>query len=105
MTVKKQYNSFQELLESSDLPVLVDFNATWCGPCKMMGPVLDQVSAFLKNRLLIVKIDTDKYPGLASRYHIHSLPTLILFKNGQPVERMEGILQAKPLIQHLQTFL
>ncbi|ACK72630.1 thioredoxin [Gloeothece citriformis PCC 7424] len=105
MTVKKQYTSFQDLLESSKIPVLVDFNATWCGPCQVMTPILDQVGAFLKNRLLVIKIDTDKYPGLASQYHIHSLPTLILFKNGQPVERFEGVIQAHPLIQHLQTLL
>lgn len=105
MTVKKKYTSFQELLESSQVPVLVDFNATWCGPCQAMTPILDKVGAYLKNRVLVVKIDTDKYPGLASKYHIHSLPTLILFKNGQPVERIEGIIQANPLIQHLQTLL
>lgn len=102
MAVKKQFASFPELLSGSDLPVLVDFYATWCGPCQMMSPILDKVNAHLKGRLQIVKIDTDKYPQLASDYQIHALPTLVLFKNGQPVERIEGVLQAEQLIQRLQ---
>lgn len=103
MAVKKQFSSFPELLSGSDLPVLVDFYATWCGPCQMMSPILDKVNAQLKGRLQIVKIDTDKYPQLASDYQIHALPTLVLFKNGQPVERIEGVLQADQIIQRLQS--
>ena len=103
MAVKKQFSSFQDLLEGSDIPVLVDFYATWCGPCQMMAPILEQVGASLRDRLQIVKIDTDKYPNLASKYQIEALPTLVLFKNGQPAERIEGVLQAQQLIQHLST--
>ena len=104
MAVKKQFSSFQDLLESTDVPVLVDFYATWCGPCQMMTPILEQVGANLRDRLQVVKIDTDKYPNLASKYQIEALPTLVLFKNGQPAERIEGVLQAPQLIQHLSTF-
>ena len=103
MAVKKQFSSFQDLLESSEIPVLVDFYATWCGPCQMMAPILEQVGANLRDRLQVVKIDTDKYPNLASKYEIEALPTLVLFKNGQPAERIEGVLQAQQLIQHLST--
>ncbi|MBW4574417.1 MAG: thioredoxin [Aphanothece sp. CMT-3BRIN-NPC111] len=102
MAIKKQFNSFQELLSGSDVPVLVDFYATWCGPCQMMSPIVEQVNTHLKDRLQVVKIDTDKYPQLASQHHIHALPTLVLFKNGQPVERIEGVLPAEKLIQRLQ---
>jgi thioredoxin len=102
MAVKKQFTSFQDLLSGSDLPVLVDFYATWCGPCQMMVPILDKVNNQLKGRLQVVKIDTDKYPQLASQYEIHALPTLVLFKNGQPVERIEGVVPAEQLIQRLQ---
>jgi thioredoxin len=105
MAVKKQFSSFQDLLNHSEIPVLVDFYATWCGPCQMMIPILEQVGAQMKNRLQVVKIDTDKYPVLASQYQIHALPTLVLFKNGQPVERIEGVMQAPELVQHLQTLL
>lgn len=93
MAVKKQFTSFQDLLSGSDLPVLVDFYATWCGPCQMMAPILDKVNNQLRGRLQVVKIDTDKYPQLASQYEIHALPTLVLFKNGQPVERIEALYQ------------
>jgi thioredoxin len=103
MAVKKQFSSFQDLLEGSDLPVLVDFYATWCGPCQMMAPILEEVGANLRDRLQVVKIDTDKYPNLASKYQIEALPTLVLFKNGQPAERIEGVQQAQQLIQHLSS--
>ncbi|HEY9599881.1 MAG TPA: thioredoxin [Cyanophyceae cyanobacterium] len=102
MAVKKQFSSFPDLLAGSDVPVLVDFYATWCGPCQMMAPILEQVNNQLKGRLQIVKIDTDRYPQLASQYQIHALPTLVLFKNAQPVERIEGVVPADRLIQRLQ---
>jgi thioredoxin len=105
MAVKKQFTSFQELLSGSDVPVLVDFYATWCGPCQMMAPILDQVNAQLKGRLQVVKIDTDKYPQLASQYQIHALPTLVLFKDALPVERIEGVRSSEQLIQQLQGLL
>ncbi|MCT7952866.1 thioredoxin [Ancylothrix sp. C2] len=105
MAVKKQFNSFQDLLMGSDLPVLVDFYAPWCGPCQMMAPILEQVNQQLKNRLIVVKINTDNYPQLASHYHIEALPTLVLFKNAQPVDRLEGVMQAQTLIQRLQAFI
>jgi thioredoxin len=102
MATKKQFNNFQELLSGSEKPVLVDFYATWCGPCQMMVPILEQVSAQMNERLQVVKIDTDKYPNLASQYQIHALPTLVLFKNSQIVERIEGVLTAPQLIQRLE---
>ncbi len=103
MAVKKQFSSFEDLLASSNVPVLVDFYATWCGPCQMMAPILEQVGANMRDRLQIVKIDTDKYPNLASKYQIEALPTLVLFKNGQPAEKIEGVHQAPQLINHLST--
>ena len=102
MATKKQFSSFKELLEQANTPVLVDFYATWCGPCQMMAPILEQVGAHLKNRLQVVKIDSDRYPVLATQYQIQSLPTLLLFKNGQPVDRIEEVLQANQLIGRLQ---
>ncbi|MBD1924586.1 thioredoxin [Microcoleus sp. FACHB-831] len=103
MAVKKQFNSFEDLLSGADVPVLVDFYATWCGPCQMMAPILEQVNTQMNDRLMVVKIDTDNYPDLATNYQIHALPTLVLFKNGQPVERIEGVVPADKLIQHLKT--
>jgi thioredoxin len=105
MAVQKQFSSFEELLSGSDLPVLVDFYATWCGPCQMMAPILEQVSGQMKDKLMVVKIDTDKYEQLASQHHIYALPTLVLFKNGAEVDRIEGVMQAAQLIDRVQPHL
>jgi thioredoxin len=105
MAVKKQFSSFAELLNNSPLPVLVDFYATWCGPCQMMAPILDQIGAAMRDRLQIVKIDSDRYPALASQYQIQALPTLVLFKNGLPVDRIEGVMPTPQLIERLESFL
>ena len=105
MAVKKTFNSFAQMLAASPVPVLVDFYATWCGPCQMMVPILQQVNDRLKQKLQIVKIDSDKYPKLAGQYGIEALPTLVLFKNGQPVDRIEGVLRVDPLVDRLQPFL
>jgi len=102
VAVKKQFGSFEEMLLSTPRPVLVDFYATWCGPCQMMAPILEQVGQQLKDQVQVVKIDTDKYPRLASQYQIQALPTLVLFRNGEPIDRIEGALQAPQLIQRLQ---
>ena len=102
MAIKQQFNSFEELLSGSELPVLVDFYAAWCGPCQMMAPILEQVNTQMKQQLRVVKINTDKYPHLASQHQIHALPTLVLFKQGKPVERIEGVMPADALLQRLQ---
>jgi len=105
MATKQEFASFDDLLSKSDLPVLVDFYAEWCGPCKIMAKILEEVNAELSDRLRIVKIDSEKYQELASQLKIYALPTLILFKNAEPVERIEGVVQAKQLIQRLQAFI
>lgn len=101
MATKQQFNSFEELLSGSDL-LLVDFYADWCGPCQMMAPIVEQVNAQIQ-QLRVVKIDTDKYPELASKHHIHALPTLVLFKQGKPVDRIEGVMPTEQLVKRLQT--
>ena len=105
MAVKKQFTSFEEMLATTDVPVLVDFYATWCGPCQLMTQVLEQVNTQMGSQVQIVKIDTDKYPRLASQHGIEALPTLVLFKNGQLVQKIEGVVQPHELILHLQQIL
>ncbi|XP_057823634.2 thioredoxin Y, chloroplastic isoform X2 [Cryptomeria japonica] len=87
---KQTFSSFDEMLEKSEQPVLVDFYATWCGPCQYMVPILEDVGRRMKDKIRVVKIDTEKYPSLASRYDVQALPTFILFKNGQPFDRLVG---------------
>jgi thioredoxin len=103
MATKQEFKSFDEMLASSNQPVLVDFYATWCGPCQMMTKILEQVQVQMQGQLKIVKIDTDKYEQLAAQHQIYALPTLVLFKNGQEADRVEGVMSAPDLIQRLQS--
>ncbi|MGD1941538.1 MAG: thioredoxin [Leptolyngbyaceae cyanobacterium] len=105
MATKQKFTSFADLLAQSELPVLVDFYAAWCGPCQMMSPILEQLNTQLSGKIKVVKIDTDRYSQLASQYQIHALPTLVLFKNGQPIERIEGVQTADQLAQRLRSHL
>ena len=102
MAVKQQFSSFQDMLNGADKPMLVDFYAVWCGPCQLMAGVLQQVKGKLQDQIQIVKIDTDKYSDLASQYQIQALPTMVLLKNGQVVDRIEGAMSADKLIERLQ---
>jgi thioredoxin len=99
---KQQYDSFDAMLAASELPTLVDFYAPWCGPCQMMAGILKEVKETLGDRVNIVKINTDNYPQIASQHRIEALPTLVLFKNGQVSDRIEGVLRSEQLVQRLQ---
>ena len=94
---------FQDLINQSK-PVLVDFKADWCGPCKMMTPILKDVKQHFGDRLKIIKIDIDRNPAIAQKYQIRGVPTSILFKNGQPVWRQSGVLPADQLIHILNRY-
>ena len=101
MAVKQKFSSFSDLISNSDTPVLVDFYATWCGPCQLMAGILEEVKGQLGDRLKIVKIDSDKYPELATEYQVYALPTLILFNQGKQIEKIEGVLQTEALKEKL----
>jgi len=88
-----------------DKPVLVDFFATWCGPCKMMHPILEQVSNQMGDQVRIVKIDVDKNQQLASQLNVSSVPTLAIFKNGEIVWRQPGVQPANVLSEKLKSFM
>ena len=95
-------SSFNDLINSNPL-VLVDFHATWCGPCKILAPILIQAKEVLQDAVKIIKIDVDKNPAMAAKYEVRGVPTMILFKNGQPVWRQSGVLQAQAIVHTLQS--
>lgn len=95
---------FQDII-AGDIPVLVDFFAEWCGPCKMMKPVLEDLKQKLGDKIVILKIDIDKNEPMAAAYRIQSVPTLMLWKNGQIVWRQSGAMPLHELEQILSAYL
>lgn len=95
----KPFKNFDDMLSQLEQPVLVDFYTTWCGPCQMLKPELEIVAGRMEDEIKVAKVDTDKSPRLASRYQIEALPTLILFHNGEVVERYMGFMRADELEQ------
>lgn len=91
---------FEPEVTNSNVPVLVDFFATWCGPCKMLAPTLEEVGAQVEGRAKVVKVDIDASPDLAQRFGIMSVPTLMVFKDGQVANQTVGV-QPKPAILNL----
>ena len=93
--------TFSEIIQS-EKPVLVDFFAEWCGPCKMMAPILKEVKAEMGDAVTIIKVDVDQSPQAAYAYQVQGVPTLILFRNGQPVWRQSGVLPKNSLVKIIQ---
>jgi thioredoxin 1 len=94
-------NKFSEII-NQDKPVLVDFFAEWCGPCKMMSPILKEVKDSLGEAVSIIKIDVDKNQELAAKYQVRGVPTLLLFKNGKQIWRQSGVVQKNELLSILK---
>ena len=92
MSTAHHVSSFEELIQKNELPVLVDFWAEWCGPCKAIAPTIKQIASDFKGKLTIVKVNVDEKPQLAAKYGIQGIPTLILFKDAQPAWRVSGAL-------------
>ncbi len=104
-TVTLSDATFDEEVRASSEPIVVDFWAEWCGPCKMIAPILDEISQEQAGKLKIAKLNVDDNPDIARRFDVMSIPTLIVFRDGQPAKRMVGAKGKGQLLQELSEFL
>ena len=103
--IELNQTNFDEVLVNSDIPVIVDFWAPWCGPCKIMGPNFEKTAAKLPLKTLFVKVNTENEQNLGARFGIRSIPTLIIFKEGKEVHRLSGALDETKLTQLVSSFI
>ena len=98
-------STFDEIIASSDTPVVVDFWAEWCGPCKMIAPILSEIASEQSGKVTIAKLNVDENPDLAMRFNVMSIPTLLVFNNGEVAKRLVGAKGKGQLLQELDEFL
>ncbi|MBQ3587940.1 MAG: thioredoxin [Oscillospiraceae bacterium] len=101
MAIEITKENFEEVVLKNQLPVLVDFWATWCGPCKMIGPIVEEIAEELEGKVAVGKINVDKQPELANRYGVMSIPTLLVFKNGDITNKKIGYMPKEKILEML----
>ncbi|MFH0702136.1 MAG: thioredoxin [bacterium] len=97
--------TFEQEVKNSELPVLVDFWAPWCGPCRRIAPIIDEIAEEFQGRIKVVKLNTDENVRTAQEYSISGIPSLIIFKNGEAVERLVGLLQKSTLQSSIEKYI
>lgn len=105
MALEVNDQNFDEVVLKSDKPVVVDFWAEWCGPCRMVGPILDEISEDYKDKALVVKLDVDSNPGTTVRFGIRNIPTVLFFKNGEIADKQVGAVPKNNFVAKLQALL
>jgi thioredoxin 1 len=99
--IKKLPKSFNELIQQAEIPVVVDFWADWCGPCKMVSPALEKLAQEFKGKLMVIKINVDKKPQISAQYQVQSIPTIMMFHKGNQKMRLVGALPYEAIKQEV----
>jgi thioredoxin 1 len=105
MTITKRFSSLQDLITSAKIPVLVSFYSNQCGYCQQFAPILENVKTQMGDRVLVVKVNSDKYPKLLAEYEIKALPTSLLFVERELASRIKGVMKTSDLVNYLNQFL
>jgi len=105
MALEATDGNFDELVLNSDKPVIVDFWAEWCGPCRMVGPVVEEVGVDYEGKAVVAKVDVDSNPGITAKYGIRNIPTILFFKNGEVADKQVGAVPKSTIVSKLDALL
>lgn len=105
MTVEVNDSNFEKIVLKSDKPVIIDFWAEWCGPCRMVSPIVEEISEDFKGKVIVAKVDVDSNPGISSKFGIRNIPTIMFFKDGKMVDKQVGAVPKSNLVSKLEPLL
>jgi thioredoxin 1 len=105
MALEATDGNFEQLVLNSELPVIVDFWAEWCGPCRMVGPIVEEVGNDYEGKALVAKVDVDSNPGITAKYGIRNIPTILFFKNGEVADKQVGAVPKSTIVNKLEPLL
>ncbi len=105
MAIEVTEANFEEIVEKSDKPVIVDFWAEWCGPCRMVGPIVDEIGKEFEGKAVVTKVDVDSNPGISAKFGIRNIPTILFIKGGEVVDKQVGAVPKATLVKKLEALM